>query len=104
MLPFGAGAPSALSYALVHTVEPLTILGALLTDFRTFAARVPVMRGAYQHEMCGGAADFCAGHHQSKVFRFDVVSARLKAMVHGSAKANSIASETSLDAVAHFWR
>jgi hypothetical protein len=34
----------------------------------------------HQHEVCSGAADFCASCHQAKVFRFDMLAACLKAM------------------------
>lgn len=45
------GAAAARVDALLHVPDPLAVFGALLADFRAFAAGVLVMRGADEHEM-----------------------------------------------------
>jgi hypothetical protein len=52
----------------------------------------------HQHEVCGGAADFRASSHQTKVLRFDMLAAHLKAMSHDHAETRLVATQTFLDA------
>src|SRR3954468_14088336 len=88
--------------AHVHVADPLTTLGALLADLGALAAGVPVMRGADQHEMSRGPADFGTSHHEAEMGRLDMLAACLKTVRHGRAETRLIAAQALVDAGAHF--
>ena len=77
---FGAGSTSV--DAFPHVTEPLAIIGAFTTYFRTFAADMLMVLGAKQHEMRCGSANFGAGQHQGKVLLLRVFSANLQTVSH----------------------
>lgn len=52
---------------------------------------------------CAFAADLGAGHHQTKMRRFDMLAAGFEAMIHGRRDAGLVAAETSLDAPGHLF-
>ena len=77
---FGAGSTSVDAFS--NVTEPLAIIGAFTTYFRTFAADMLMVLGAKQHEMRCGSANFGAGQHQGKVLLLRVFSANLQTVSH----------------------
>jgi len=69
--------------AIVHATQSLAIFGTLGANLRAFAADMLVMGRVQQHEVCGGPANFGAGHHKPEVLGLDMFSAGLEAMRHG---------------------
>jgi hypothetical protein len=71
------GATSASVDALFHIPECLAVCCALVANLGAFCAEMFGVLRIHQHEVCRGAADFCASCHQAKVFRFDMLATRL---------------------------
>jgi len=86
------GATSASLNTLGHVTEFCAVFRALVAYLGAFVTEMLGVPRFHQHEMCRGAADFCASGHQAKVFRFDVPAAGLKAMGHGHAKTRLVAT------------
>jgi hypothetical protein len=61
------GAATACIRAFPHFTYPLTIRGALFTDFSAFATGEFVKFRAEKHEMRGCPTNLGASHHQGEV-------------------------------------
>src|SRR5690606_26764834 len=84
--------------ALFHAIQRFATARTFLAYFRAFRASMFVVPRADQHEMRRGATYLGARHHQLEVFRLDMPPARLKAVIHGHAKAGLVTTQTFLDA------
>ena len=91
-------ATSASLDAVFHVPEFLAVRCALVANLGAFFAEMLGVLRIHQHEVCSGAADFCASCHQAKVFRFDMLAACLKAMGHCHAETRLVATQTLLNA------
>ncbi len=59
------------------------------------------MRRVQKHEVGSRAADLRARHHETEVFRFDVLTASLQTMRHGRSETRLVAAQAFVDAGLH---
>jgi hypothetical protein len=95
------GAATACIRAFPHFTYPLTIRGALFTDFSAFATGEFVKFRAEKHEMRGCPTNLGASHHQGEVLWFGMLTADLQTMAHRRRQARLITAQTFGDAALH---
>ena len=61
------------------------------------------MRRVQKHEVGSGTADLRARHHETEMFRFDVLTASLQTMFHGRSKTRLVAAQAFVDAGLHLF-
>jgi len=59
------------------------------------------MRRVQKHKVGSCAADLRARHHETEVFRFDVLTDNLQTMRHGGSETRLVAAQASVDAGLH---
>jgi hypothetical protein len=82
--------------AFIHTADFFTIHRTCFTDIGTDLTNTAVKRRATKLEISRCLADLSTVHHETKVFCFNMLSTRLKAVVHGGLQADLMAVATSL--------
>ena len=97
----GLGAGTACIDTLLHIAKLFARSRTLDTNFFAFLADMLGVLRLQEHEMRGRTANFCTGHHQTKMGRFDMPPADFKAMTHGTPKACLIAAQAPFDAEFH---
>jgi hypothetical protein len=85
----------------VHIADLFAILGACVADFGAEPAKTMLKRGAPELKIGRGLADLGAAHQQTEVFRLDVFSARLEAVVHRGLQADLMAMAARIDTGLH---
>jgi hypothetical protein len=96
-LPTALGAFSTGFDAFIHSAELLAILRAGLADFGADLAQAMLKLGATELKIGRRLADLGAIHQEPEVWCFNVLSAGLKAMVHGGLQADLMATAACLD-------
>lgn len=87
--------------AFFHAVEFLAALRACLTDFGANLANSTMKRGVAELKIGRCLADLGAVDHETEVFRFNMLSARLEAVVHGACQADLMTMAARLDTGLH---
>ena len=82
--------------AIFQTSHLFTALGAGVANISTNLALLLIKGRTAQHEIAGGLADLGAVDHQTKMRRFDIFSASIKAMCHRHMQAGFVAIITSI--------
>ena len=100
-MPAALGAFSTGFDAFIHSAEVLAIRRAGLADFGTDLANAMLKRRSAKLKIGRHLADLGAIHDEMEVWCFNVLSAGLKAMVHGGLQADLMATATSLDTGLH---
>jgi len=99
--PATPGAVSTGLDAFIHSADPLAIRRACLADFGADLAKTMLKMRAAELKVGRCLADLGTVHHQTEVFRLDVLSAGIEAMVHGSLQTDLMATATSFYAGLH---
>jgi hypothetical protein len=100
-LPTTLGAGSAGRDTVVHIADLLAIVRASLADFSANLAQAMLEMRAAQLEIGRGLADLGAVHQQSEMGCFDMLSAGLKAVVHGGLQTGLMAVATRINTGLH---
>jgi hypothetical protein len=82
--------------AVIHTADLLAAQRTCLTDFGTDLAKTMRKFGATELQISRCLADLGAADHETEVFRLDVLSAGLEAVVHCGLQADLMTMTTSL--------
>jgi hypothetical protein len=96
------GTATASIGAFPHLTNPLTISGALFTDFGAFATGEFVKVRPKQHEMRRRPTNLGASHHQGEMLGFGMLTANLQTMSHRRRQARLITAQTFGYAALHF--
>lgn len=99
--PATLGAVSTGLDAFIHSADPLATRRACLADFGADLAKTMLKMRATELKVGRCLADLGTVHHQTKVFRLDVLSAAIEAMVHGGLQTDLMATTTSVYAGLH---
>ena len=96
-LPTALGAFSTGFDAFIHIADLLAIQRACLADFGAERAKTMLKMRAAELKIGRRLADLGAIHQEPEVWCFNVLSAGLKAMVHGGLQADLMATAARLD-------
>jgi len=94
-LPATLGAVSTCLDAFIHTANLLAIRYAGFADFGADLANTTMKMRATELKIGRCLANLGAVHHEPEVINFNMLSAGLKAVVHGSLQADLMAMATS---------
>jgi hypothetical protein len=101
--PATLGAVSTCLDAFIHTADLLAICRAGFADFGADLANTTMKMRATELKIGRCLADFGAVDHETEVICFNMLSAGLKAVVHGGLQADLMAIATSLNTCLHSW-
>jgi hypothetical protein len=87
--------------AFIHTANFLAIHRACAANFSADFTNTTVKRRATELEISRCLADLGTVHHEAKVFYFNMLSTRLKTVVHGGLQADLVAMITCFYAILH---
>jgi hypothetical protein len=88
-------------FAISHSIQAGTALGAGFTHISTKAAVFFDKFRTGKLQVCRSLANLCAIDHESEMARFYVLTAGFKTMLHGGLQASLIALRASVNAGLH---